>query len=83
MVGPSHKFVRRGKEGIEISELLPGLGEIMDEVTLVRSIQTDPINHDPAVTFLLTGNQQPGRPTLGSWASYGLGSENKNLLEPT
>jgi Protein of unknown function (DUF1501) len=81
MVGPSHKFVRRGQAGIEISELLPGLGEIMDEVTLVRSMQTDPINHDPAVTFLLTGNQQPGRPTLGSWVSYGLGSENKNLPE--
>ncbi len=81
MVGPSHKFVRRGKQGVEISELLPGLGEIIDDVTLVRSVQTDPINHDPAVTFLLTGNQQPGRPTLGSWVSYGLGSENKNLPE--
>jgi hypothetical protein len=80
-VGASHKFVRRGKSGVEISELLPGLGEIIDDVTLVRSMQTDPINHDPAVTFLLTGNQQPGRPTLGSWVSYGLGSENKNLPE--
>ena len=81
MVGPSHKFVRRGSQGVEISEQLPGLGEIIDDVTLVRSMQTDPINHDPAVTFLLTGNQQPGRPTLGSWVSYGLGSENKNLPE--
>ncbi len=80
-VGASHKFVKRGKNGTEISEILPGLGEIIDDVTLVRSMQTDPINHDPAVTFLLTGNQQPGRPTLGSWVSYGLGSENKNLPE--
>jgi hypothetical protein len=80
-VGASHKFVKRGKSGVEISEILPGLGEIIDDVTLVRSMQTDPINHDPAVTFLLTGNQQPGRPTLGSWVSYGLGSENKNLPE--
>ncbi len=48
---------------------------------IVRSLHTDPINHDPAVTYLLTGNQQPGRPTIGSWAAYGLGSENKNLPE--
>jgi len=81
MVGASHGFKARGQSGAEVSELLPHLGEIVDDVAIVRSMHTDPINHDPAVTFLLTGNQQPGRPTVGSWVSYGLGSENKNLPE--
>ena len=81
MVGASHPFKTVGKNNVELSELLPHLGEIVDDVAIVRSMHTDPINHDPAVTFLLTGNQQPGRPTLGSWVSYGLGSENKNLPE--
>ena len=81
MVGGSHDFQRFGQEGVEISTKLPHLGEIVDDIAIIRSVYTDPINHDPAVTFLLTGHQQPGRPTLGSWASYGLGSENKNLPE--
>jgi len=81
MVGGASKYARRGAAGAEISEWLPHTGSIMDEVALVRTLHTDPINHDPAVTFLLTGNQQPGRPTLGSWLSYGLGSVNKNLPE--
>ena len=81
MVGGSHEFRRFGSGGVELSEQLPHLGEIVDDVAIIRSVHTDPINHDPAVTYLLTGHQQPGRPTLGSWASYGLGSENKNLPE--
>jgi Protein of unknown function (DUF1501) len=81
MVGPAHPFVRAGKAGVEISSTLPHLARVMDDVALVRSLHTDPINHDPAVTFLLTGNQQPGRPTLGAWVAYGLGSTNKNLPE--
>ena len=81
MVGGASKYVPRGPAGAEISEWLPHTGSIMEDVALVRTLHTDPINHDPAVTFLLTGNQQPGRPTLGSWLSYGLGSENKNLPE--
>lgn len=81
MVGPAAKFNKVGAQGVEISEWLPRLAETIDDVALVRSLHTDPINHDPAVTFLLTGNQQPGRPTLGSWLSYGLGSVNKNLPE--
>jgi hypothetical protein len=81
MVGPAHKFVRAGKCGVEIAETLPALAEVMDDVCLIRSLHTDPINHDPAVTFLLTGHQQPGRPTLGAWAAYGLGSANKTLPE--
>ena len=79
MVGPAFKFQRFGQSGAEITELMPHLGEVADEITILRGMHTDPINHDPAVTFLLTGNQQPGRPTLGSWLSYGLGSVNKNL----
>jgi hypothetical protein len=81
MVGPSNKFVRCGASGVEISELLPHTGKIVDDIALIRALYTEPINHDPAVTFLLTGNQQPGRPTLGAWAAYGLGSVNKNLPE--
>jgi hypothetical protein len=81
MVGPSHKFVPYGQAGIEMSELLPHTGEIADDLALVRSLYTEPINHDPAVTYLLTGHQQPGRPTVGAWVAYGLGSANKNLPE--
>jgi hypothetical protein len=81
MVGPAHGFARYGKCGAEITKLMPHLGEVADHLCIVRSMHTDPINHDPAVTYLLTGNQQPGRPTLGSWLSYGLGSVNKNLPE--
>ncbi len=81
LVGPAHKFVPQGKARTLISEMLPHTGQIMDELCLVRSMYTEPINHDPAVTFLLTGNQQPGRPTVGAWVAYGLGSVNKNLPE--
>lgn len=81
MVGPAYKFKKYGNSGAEITEQMPHLGEVADELTIIRGMHTDPINHDPAVTFLLTGNQQPGRPTLGSWLSYGLGSVNKNLPE--
>src|SRR2546422_9814974 len=78
-VGPAHPFKRYGKSGVELSELLPNIGGIVDEIAIVRSMFTEPINHDPAVTFLGTGHQQPGRPTIGAWLSYGLGSENDNL----
>ena len=81
MVGPAYKFVRCGQSGVEITEMLPHTARIVDDIAIIRSMYTEPINHDPAVTFLLTGNQQPGRPTLGAWASYGLGSVNKNLPE--
>jgi hypothetical protein len=81
MVGPAHPFVRAGKAGAQISSTLPYTAKVMDEIALVRSLHTDPINHDPAVTYLLTGHQQPGRPTVGAWVGYGLGSVNKNLPE--
>ena len=81
LVGSAFGFRTYGRCGMEMSEKLPHIGSIADRITLVRSMWTEPINHDPAVTFLLTGNQQPGRPVMGSWVAYGLGSENKDLPE--
>ena len=78
-VGSAYPFQRYGKSGTELSSLLPHTGSIVDDIALIRSIHTDPINHDPAVTFFGTGNQQPGRTTMGAWLAYGLGSENANL----
>ena len=78
-VGSPFQFKKHGKCGMELSELLPYTSQVADDITLIRSMFTEPINHDPAVTFFATGNQQPGRPTMGAWCSYGLGSENKNL----
>ena len=79
-VAPSlFEFKQHGKSGIWLSELLPYTARIVDELCVVRSLNTDAINHDPAMTFLQTGSQQTGRPSLGAWISYGLGSENQNL----
>lgn len=78
-MGTKFKFARHGKVGADVSELLPWTAKMVDDITIIRSMQTDAINHDPAVTFFQTGNQQPGRPTMGAWLSYGLGSENRNL----
>jgi len=78
-VGSPFKFEKYGKVGMDISELLPNLTKVVDECTFLRSLHTDPINHDPAVTFFATGNQQPGRPTMGAWLAYGLGCESENL----
>ncbi len=68
-----------GGDGAWISELLPHLGSVAHELCIVRSMHTDAINHEPAITFVQTGNQQPGRPSFGAWASYGLGSQNRDL----
>ena len=78
-VGSPFEFKRYGKSGVELSSLLPNIGGIVDDITIIRSMFTEPINHDPAVTFMGTGNQQPGRPTMGAWLAYGLGSENDDL----
>ncbi|MGN6133884.1 MAG: DUF1501 domain-containing protein, partial [Aureliella sp.] len=78
-VGSPFKFRKHGQVGMDISELLPNLSKIADECTFVRSLHTDPINHDPAVTFFATGNQQPGRPTMGAWLAYGLGGDSADL----
>lgn len=78
-VGSKFRFMKHGQSGAELSELLPHTATIADEISLVRSVHTDAINHDPAVTLIQTGGQQPGRPTMGAWLSYGLGSENSQL----
>ena len=79
-IAPSiFKFNRAGENGTYISELLPHTAKIIDEITLVKTVNTDAINHDPAITFIQTGFMQPGRPSMGSWVTYGLGSENQNL----
>lgn len=72
-------FQRYGQAGIELSEMLPGIGSIADEICLVRSMHTEAVNHAPGVTFFLTGSQVPGRPSFGAWLAYGLGSETENL----
>jgi len=72
-------FARHGQSGASLSELLPHLGKVADDLCFIKSMHTEAINHDPAVTYLQTGHQQPGRPSMGAWLSYGLGSENANL----
>ncbi len=79
-VAPSFfKFNKHGQSGMELSELLPHIGSVSDEICLIRSLYTEAINHDPAVTFLQTGFQIAGRPSIGSWLSYGLGTLNNDL----
>ena len=73
------KFGRHGQSGAWVSELLPHTAGIVDDLCIIHSLHTEAINHDPAVTYLQTGHQQPGRPSFGAWTSYGLGSENKDL----
>src|SRR5215467_7855187 len=73
------KFNQYGQSGAWISELLPHHGKIVDEIAIIRTMHTEAINHDPAITFIQTGFQQPGRPSMGAWVSYGLGSDNQNL----
>jgi hypothetical protein len=79
VLGPRFKFARHGQSGTEISEVLPHLGKIVDDICLIRSVRTDQFNHAPAQIFFNTGFSQPGRPSLGSWVLYGLGSESQNL----
>ncbi len=73
------RFQQHGQSGAWMSELLPHMGRVADEMCIIRSLHTEAINHDPGVTLLQTGHQQPGRPSFGAWASYGLGSENASL----
>ncbi len=79
-VAPSiYKFKQHGRCGAWVSELLPHTATVVDDLAIVRSVCTDAINHDPAITCIQTGSQVPGRPSLGAWVSYGLGSVNRNL----
>jgi len=73
------QFARHGQSGAWVSELLPHTAKIVDDIAIVKTVHTEAINHDPAITFIQTGSQQPGRPSLGAWVSYGLGSENDNM----
>ncbi len=79
MAGSFANFSNHGKCGMEISDLLPYTQKIADDICLIRTMHTEAINHDPAITFFCSGNQIPGRPSMGAWASYGLGSLNENL----
>ncbi len=79
-IAPSKfQFKKHGDSGAEISELLPYTASVADDLCIVRSLHTEAINHDPAITYIQTGSQIPGRPSLGAWLSYGLGTMNKNL----
>lgn len=79
IAGPVFKFAQHGQCGHWVSELLPYTAKVADELCVVKSVHTDAINHDPAITFIQTGSQIAGRPSLGAWLDYGLGSTNENL----
>ena len=79
LAGSAFKFAQHGQSGAWVSELLPHIASIADELCFVKSMYTEAINHDPAITFFQTGSQLAGRPSIGSWLSYGLGSDNQNL----
>jgi hypothetical protein len=79
VVAPKFRFDPAGDQGAFFSELLPHTAAMVDDLCIVRSVHTEAINHDPAITFMQTGSQQPGRPSLGAWLSYGLGSEADDL----
>jgi hypothetical protein len=72
-------FAQHGQCGTWVSELMPYTATVVDKIAVVKSLNTEAINHDPATTYIQTGSQQPGRPSAGAWLSYGLGSENANL----
>ena len=79
VLGPQFKFARHGESGAELSEVLPHLARVVDDITIVKSCRTDQFNHAPAQLFMNCGFRQPGRPSLGSWVTYGLGSESDEL----
>jgi hypothetical protein len=79
LLGPKFKFAKYGQSGAELSELLPRLAEVVDEIAIVKSMYTDAFNHAPGQIFMNTGTQQFGRPSMGAWVTYGLGSESSDL----
>ena len=79
VLGPRFRFARHGQSGAEISEMLPWLATVVDEIAIVKSCRTDQFNHAPAQIFMNCGFAQPGRPSMGSWVTYGLGSESDDL----
>ena len=79
LLGPKFKFSKYGQSGAELSELLPHIGGIADDIAIVKSMHTDAFNHAPAQIFMHTGSQQFGRPSIGAWSLYGLGTESQDL----
>jgi hypothetical protein len=79
IVGSKFQFAKHGQSGATMSELLPHTAKIVDDIALIRTVNTEAINHDPAITFIQTGSEQSGRPSMGAWISYGLGSANQDL----
>jgi hypothetical protein len=79
LAGSIFNFAQHGQSGAWVSELMPHTARMVDELCFIRSMHTEHINHDPAITFFQTGHQLPGRPSMGAWLSYGLGSANENL----
>jgi hypothetical protein len=79
LLGPKFKFAKHGQSGTELSELLPHLAEVVDDIAIVKSMHTDAFNHAPGQIFMNTGTQQFGRPSMGAWVTYGLGSESSDL----
>ena len=79
LAGSQFSFAQHGQSGAWVSELLPHTSKIVDDLCFIKSMHTEAINHDPAITFFQTGSQQAGRPSIGSWLNYGLGSDNENL----
>ena len=79
-IAPSmFKFAQHGQNGTWMSELLPHTATIADDIAVIKTVHTEAINHDPAITYIQTGAQIPGRPSMGAWLSYGLGSMNQDL----
>ncbi len=79
VLGPQFRFSRHGQSGAELSEMLPHLATVVDDIALVKSCRTDQFNHAPAQIFMNCGFAQPGRPSMGSWVTYGIGSESRDL----
>ena len=79
LVGSYYKFAQHGESRAWVSEAFPNMARVVDDLCIIKSMHTDAINHDPALTFFQTGAQQGNRPSIGAWVSYGLGTENKNL----
>ena len=79
LIGSYYKFNQHGQSGAWVSELFPHMSKIVDDICIIKTMNTEAINHDPALTFFQSGAQQGNRPSMGSWVSYGLGTENNNL----
>ncbi len=79
VIDTCYTFARPGENGAWVSELLPHMSRIVDDVCTIRSVSTKPVNHDPALTFMQTGHNLPGRPSIGAWLTYGLGTMNRDL----